>query len=162
MMLALLSGAAAGIHAAVVPEHFEEYWIYGGFFAALTTFQATWAIVILRRPTTPVAAVGIFANTAVLLLWVLSRTAGLPVGAEPWTPEAVGGLDVAAGLAEVGVVALALRVTPPFVVKRERHRAALAARAGQIDALLGTDAVPTVVSRRVTPATEEAESCGCG
>jgi hypothetical protein len=45
-------------------------------------------------------------NAAILLIWALSRTAGLPVGPRPWTPEAPGELDVAAAGSE-GVVAAA-------------------------------------------------------
>lgn len=108
LTLAALSGLAAGIHAAVVPEHVEEYWLFGAFFVALTVFQAGWALAIVRRPTARVALVGMVVSTAVVVVWVLSRTTGLPVGPHPWIPEAVGTLDVASGLAEVGIVALAL------------------------------------------------------
>ena len=111
LTLALLSGLAAGIHASVVREHVEEYWLFGAFFVAVTAFQAGWALAIIRRPTARAAVVGSVVSAAVVLLWALSRTTGLPVGPHPWEAEAVGTLDVLSGLAEVGIVVLALRVT---------------------------------------------------
>lgn len=111
--LAVLSGLAAGIHAAVVSEHLEEDWLFGAFFVVLTVFQAGWALAIVRRPTPGTALVGAVASAVVLVLWVLSRTTGMPIGPHPWIPEAVGPLDVASGIAEVGIVALALRIPSP-------------------------------------------------
>lgn len=113
LTLAIFSGVAAGIHASVVSEHLEEYWLYGAFFVAVAAFQGVWALAIVQCPTARVAMVGIVASVGVLLLWALSRTAGLPIGPEPWTAEAVGSLDVVSGLAEVAIVALALKITNP-------------------------------------------------
>jgi len=42
--LAVLSGAAAAIHFAVIGEHFEEYWAFGTFFLVLA-----WSRLSARR-----------------------------------------------------------------------------------------------------------------
>jgi hypothetical protein len=41
------------------------------------------------------------ASTCVVLLWIASRTIGLPIGPEPWTAESVGAIDVLASLDEL-------------------------------------------------------------
>jgi hypothetical protein len=104
LTLALLSAAAAAIHSAVSAEHFEEAFIYGAFFLAASTAQAGWAVVIACRPNRTLLLVGAVGNAAIIVLWTLTRTVGLPVGPQPWQPEAIGTLDLISTLLEVGVV----------------------------------------------------------
>jgi len=47
-------------------------------------------------------------ETAIILLWILSRTSGVPVGPEPWTPEPVGQLDLFASMFEALAIYLSL------------------------------------------------------
>ena len=54
-----------------------------------------------RGPLSPAAL-----NAAVILLWLVSRTAGLPVGPEPWEAEAVGTADLLCSGLEVVLIAL--------------------------------------------------------
>ena len=77
----------------------------GVFFIALGVFQAAWALAYVRRPSRQIVAVGILANLATVALWAVSRTIGLPFSPEPWVPEAVGALDVAASVLELALVA---------------------------------------------------------
>jgi hypothetical protein len=66
------------MHLWVVPEHLEEWWGYGAFFLVL----------------------------AVAILWLVTRTTGIPLlGPHAGEVEGVGVLDLACTLAEVGVVA---------------------------------------------------------
>jgi hypothetical protein len=104
-LLALLSLGAAAIHFAVVTEHFAEWWAFGVFFIALGAFEAFWAGAVVLRPSRLVIVIGIAANVATVLLWAVSRTAGLPIGPEPWMPEEIGVLDVAATTLELLLVA---------------------------------------------------------
>ena len=97
LTVASLSAVAAGIHAWVVPEHYEEYALFGLFFAALGFAQAGWAAAVLRRPTRRVAFGGVALSAGLLVLWALSRTAGLPIGPEAWEAEPAGLLDVVGG-----------------------------------------------------------------
>jgi len=92
---------AAAVHAIVAPEHYREYLWYGIFFTVLTAGQVAVAVKLVVRPDRAVLlAVGV-ASVAVVGLWLVSRTSGLPIGPEPWRPEEIGGLDVAATAAEV-------------------------------------------------------------
>jgi len=105
---------AAGIHIAVVPEHFEEWPLAGWFFVALAVAElAAAGFVWSTRP----AVAGIIAamSLATVALWAVSRTAGLPFGPEPWTAEAVGPLDLSATVLEI-VTAAAL--TMELVARR--------------------------------------------
>jgi hypothetical protein len=101
---AVLSFGAGVIHAAVVPEHLAEEWIFGAFFILTAVFQIAWAIAVVLRPSAIVATTGAVANGAIIAVWALSRTIGLPIGPEAWMPEPVSTLDVVATLMEVLLV----------------------------------------------------------
>ena len=107
LTLAGLSVVAAGIHAWVVPEHYEEDVLFGVFFAAVAAAQAGWAAAVISRPTRLLHGAGIALSAGLLALWALSRTAGVPIGPEPWEAEPAGLLDVAAGAAELAIVVVA-------------------------------------------------------
>jgi hypothetical protein len=97
------SAAAAGVHAAVGPAHLREQTLFGAFFAGSALLQILWAALVVLRPTRTVFLAGVVGNLAVLGLWVLTRTAGLPFGLMP-TPEAVGPWDLTCAAWEVVVV----------------------------------------------------------
>jgi hypothetical protein len=101
---AVLSVGAGVIHAAVVPEHLAEEWAFGAFFILAAAFQIAWAILVVVRPSAIVASIGAVANGAIIAVWALSRTIGLPIGPEAWMPEPVSTLDVAATLMELLLV----------------------------------------------------------
>src|SRR3954453_13634854 len=77
--IALASVLAGAIHLAVAPEHLEEWWLYGAFFVVTGLFQLAYAAPVLRRPTPLVVLTGILVNLAIVLIWVVSRTTGLPI-----------------------------------------------------------------------------------
>lgn len=109
---AIATAAAAGIHLAVAPEHFREWWGFGAFFVVCGAVQLAWAA---AWPSSGVA--GIAGNVSLIALWALSRTAGLPFGPDAGTPEAIGPVDVATVLVElIAVVAL---VVNHFAVRGE-------------------------------------------
>jgi hypothetical protein len=92
---------AAAVHASVIRDHFHEYVWYGLFFSVLASGQGVVALLLLSRPTVRrVRHVAIF-SASVVVLWLASRTSGLPIGPEPWRPEAFGLADEMATLAEV-------------------------------------------------------------
>ena len=105
--VAILSLVAAVIHIGVMPEHFEEWWGYGLFFLVAAAAQALYAVVILRAPTPTLLWVGIVGNLAIIALWVLTRTIGIPFfGPHAGEVEEVGTMDLASKLAEILLVAL--------------------------------------------------------
>jgi uncharacterized membrane protein YsdA (DUF1294 family) len=118
---AVLSIGAGVIHAAVVPEHLAEQWTFGVFFILVAVFQFAWAIVVVLKPSAIVFTTGALANGAILAVWALSRTIGLPIGPQAWVPEPVSTADVTATLMELLLVVSVLLASGP--VHRGNHRA---------------------------------------
>ena len=81
------------IHAQAAIQHVDEYALYALFFVLLATTQCVWGIALYRAPSRKLLFAGAMLSLAVAALWILSRTSGLPVGPQPWTPEPVGALD---------------------------------------------------------------------
>jgi hypothetical protein len=111
-----LSASAAVVHACVVPEHVDESWLLGTFFAVVAAAQAAWGVAVLGAGGRALRTSGALASLALLALWLISRTIGLPVGPHPWQPEPFGAADLIAATLELGLVAC--------VVGRPRARAA--------------------------------------
>jgi len=106
---AALSLVAALIHFWVVPEHFEEWWGYGMFFLISAIAQALYSVILPLYPRQPLLALGIAGNLLIILIWVTSRTMGIPLfGPHAGEVEEVGGLDLAATLAELLLVLVLL------------------------------------------------------
>jgi hypothetical protein len=106
--LAAASAGAGLVHALVCPEHFKEAWSFGAFFLVAAAAQVAWAWRAWWRGATRslllAAAVG---NAAVVVLWLVTRTVGLPIGPEPGVAEGVGGADVLATALELYLVVAA-------------------------------------------------------
>jgi hypothetical protein len=130
--LAAASIAAGVIHFLVTPDHFEEFALFGAFFLALGAFQVLWAGAVLAKPNTIVLLAGVLVSVAVIAIWIVSRTAGLPIGPEAGEPEAVGFLDILSTVLEalVVVVGTYLLITKPESERRpELHSLEREARA---------------------------------
>ncbi|MDX6285743.1 MAG: hypothetical protein QOG53_1228 [Frankiales bacterium] len=105
VLAAVLSLLAAAIHLVVCPEHFNEAFIYGAFFAVATAAQVAWSFLVVRRPSHSLLLSGIVGNSALIAIWAMSRTVGIPIGPSAGQIEPVGFLDVVATACELGVVA---------------------------------------------------------
>lgn len=111
VLAAGLVGAAV-VHAAVIPEHLREWQTAGWFFVLLALAEVAAAVLVATRRSWAVpAAVAVSAGP--VLLWMWSRTLGMPFGPEPWTPEAVGLADLAACALELATLALAVALSSP-------------------------------------------------
>ena len=99
-----LSAGAGAIHLYAIPEHLKEYWPFAAFFAGVAAFQAAWALAVLARPQRGLYGIGAVASAGLITLWALSRTSGLPLGPEPWHPEAASLPDVLAVALESGLI----------------------------------------------------------
>lgn len=108
MAMAAASVMAGAIHAAVMPEHFREATSFGLFFLLSAFAQAAWAGWVVARPTRAVLLGGAAGNLAAALLWIATRTSGLPIGPTPWRAEPVGALDGLTVILEVGLALAAL------------------------------------------------------
>src|SRR3954451_10946394 len=77
---AMTTGGAAAIHLAVAGPHFAQWWLFGGFFLVLAGVQVALALALWRSVDRRVLAGGAAVNLAAVLLWLVTRTAGLPLG----------------------------------------------------------------------------------
>ena len=105
-LAAALSLGAGAIHFAVIGEHFAEYPPYGVAFMAFAWFQVGWAAAFVVTHGRAVAIGGVAVNGGALVVWLISRTVGLPIGPEPGALEPVGPLDIAAAVLEIALIAL--------------------------------------------------------
>jgi hypothetical protein len=107
------------IHVEAAIQHINEYMLYAVFFVLLATAQCLWGVAVYRSPARKLLTVGATMSLLVATLWVLTRTSGLPIGPQPWTPEPLGALD---SIATANEAALALLV---FFQLRHEPRGAL-------------------------------------
>jgi hypothetical protein len=105
---AVLALAAGAIHVVAAVGHASEWWLHSVFFGLLAAAQLAWGVLVYRGAGARLLAAGAVASFAVILIWALSRTAGLPFGPEAGAAEPVGPLDVLATLDELATVALVL------------------------------------------------------
>jgi hypothetical protein len=90
----------AAIHFAVTPEHLRAYPAYGLFFILVALLQVAIAAAVVLRPSPPIVLGGAGFSLLVIVIWLLSRTAGLPISPTPGIPEPIGLPDVLATLME--------------------------------------------------------------
>ncbi len=101
---AILSLLAALVHLWVTPEHFEEWWGYGAFFLVAGAAQILYVPIVLLLPTRIVLLGGIAGNHAIVVLYLLTRTVGIPFfGPEAGEVERFGFVDVCATASELGI-----------------------------------------------------------
>ena len=144
----VLSTAAGVVHLAVMPAHFREFWLFGAFFLVVALLQLLWGALVAWRASRRLLLAGVVGNAAIVLLWALSRSVGLPVGPEPWTPEGVGLLDVLSTLYELAVVALAF-----LVARRQGDEDVLRPSMQSAPVIVATGVVAAVTYMTAVPAT---------
>jgi hypothetical protein len=89
-----------------MPEHFEMWVGYGMFFLVVTVCQVLLPLVLLGFRPVPrtVLWAGILGNAAIIVMWLISRTSGLPYGPMIGEVEEIGVLDLTSKIAELGVI----------------------------------------------------------
>jgi hypothetical protein len=105
VVLATLSAGAAAIHFVVSPHHFDEYWVFGVFFAVCALAQIAWAVLVVVAPSATILALGALGNIGVVALWIYTRTIGLPLGPDAGETEAIGTPDVLSSAFELVLAA---------------------------------------------------------
>jgi hypothetical protein len=106
--LALITAAiSAGVHAALVPEHFHERFAAGAGFVGATVLLGALVVWLTYSPRNARAAGALALVFAGLIAsWALAVTSGVPVLMPE--PEAVDGVAVATKLIEAAGLLLAL------------------------------------------------------
>ncbi len=99
-----LSLAVALIHFWAMPEHMLEWWGYGVFFLAVALAQGFFAVALMRWPGAPLCVGGVLFNVAIVAMYVVTRTSGIPLGPQAAMIEDPGILDMTATVLEVGII----------------------------------------------------------
>jgi hypothetical protein len=86
--------AAAAIHLSIIGEHFAESRLYGWFFLVLTIAQFGVAVLLVRRPSQALLKSVAASSVAIVLLWLATRTIGIPAGPAAGELEPFGLPDV--------------------------------------------------------------------
>jgi len=141
--------ASAHIHAAVIPEHLGEWPAAGGFFALLTVAEiAVAAALLAARPHRFALIAAVVVSAGPLLVWLYSRTLGMPFGPDAGIPEVVGIPDVVCCALEIGtLIAAVLLLRRPDWLGR-RHPASAHVRGLAVVAVI---AVTTLGLAAVAP-----------
>jgi hypothetical protein len=108
----VLSLVAAWVHFAYTQSHFREWWAYGLFFLVVAVAQAVFAPAIIRWPNRWLALAGILLNLGVVVMYVWSRTIGVPIGPHAGVAEHTKLPDLATTGAEILLVAVLLLLLP--------------------------------------------------
>jgi len=107
---------AGAVHAATIKTTGSTSGLYLAFFLGVAAAQVGWSALVAVRPSRALFVLGAVGNGAVLATWVLSRTAGVPVGPSSGAPLPVGFPDALTAALEAlivaGAILLALRPDP--------------------------------------------------
>ncbi len=104
----MLVFASSLVHAVVTPVHFEDYWLFGILFGLASCLQAGSTALVYSVPlvTRRLLIAGAAGNAALVVAWTPSITVGMPLGPQPWQPEAVDAVGVLATADELIAVIL--------------------------------------------------------
>jgi hypothetical protein len=107
VLIAGLLGSAA-IHAVAVPGQLARWPAGGAFLVLLSAAQVTAAAIMIIRPGRRPLIGASVVSIGPLLLWLWSRTLGIPFGPAAGTPASPGVSDVAACALELGALLVAV------------------------------------------------------
>ncbi len=114
--LVMCSVGAAAIHFVAAGAHLDHDTVAAIFLVTVAWLQVAWAIAMARRPTHRLLVLGTL-NALVVVVWILSRTTGVPFVDQSTQPEDVGSADLLAsvleGLVALGCFAVVLRPSLP-------------------------------------------------
>src|SRR5436305_11234585 len=101
---AALSLAAGYVHVAYVSSHLREWWGYGAFFIAAANLQVLFAALLVRWPRRWLPYAGIAMNLAIITMYFVTRTSGIPLGPHRRVVEDAGAIDWLTTAAQVAII----------------------------------------------------------
>jgi len=101
---AALSLFAGYIHVVYVDSHLQEWWGYGAFFIAAANLQVLFAALLVRWPRPWLPFAGIAGNLAIICVYVVTRTSGIPLGPHRRVVEDATATDWSTTAAQVAIV----------------------------------------------------------
>jgi hypothetical protein len=135
---AALSITAALLHVWMMPMHFLEWWGYGAFFLGTALCQAACGILLLRVTGRVLPVLGILVNGALVVLYVVTRTAGVPIfGPMVGVVEPLGFVDLLATIIELALISTLAALLDGAVRRHALHALIVAGAALWILRLTG-------------------------
>lgn len=133
IIVALCAGEAGGVHLLEAREHGAWWWAAGVFFVAIGLIQVGLAAALLWRRRAWLVHAMLWANAGTAVLYVVSRTVGLPgspgiplhgATLRPGTPLLPGGIEpvVGAELAVLVAEVVAVLVCATMLADKARRR----------------------------------------
>lgn len=95
-LVAIALVGAAAIHFIETPSHFAEDALYGWFFVFMGVGQSIGALLLLVKPRRLLYGAVAMGNLAIVSLWVVTRTIGVPLGPQVGNVESARVADVTA------------------------------------------------------------------
>jgi hypothetical protein len=99
---------AGWVHLAYTSAHLRAWWAYGAFFLVVGLGQGLLAAALLRWPRPVVAIAGIAGNLGVVMMYVVTRSGGIPLGPHKGVVEKATTIDLLTTAGEVVVIVLLL------------------------------------------------------
>ncbi|HEX2234957.1 MAG TPA: hypothetical protein VHK89_01645 [Actinomycetota bacterium] len=143
--VAALTLGAAAVHALLIPASAREDALFGAAFVVFAAAQGAWGLSLLTRPSARVLRAAVWGNAAIAGIWLLSRTAGLPVGPEPWVPEAVAASDLVTAFFELAASVLGAALAGASPHLRRVGWRGVSPRSQAMAVLLGAAALAAVL-----------------
>jgi hypothetical protein len=104
----VLSLVTGWVHLAYTGSHFRAWWLYGAFFLAVGIGQALLGAALVRWPRPAVAIAGIALNAGVVVMYVMTRAGGIPLGPHKGVVEKATTVDLLTTAGEVALIVLLL------------------------------------------------------
>ena len=95
------------IHAYYVPDHLDEWIGYGVFFIVASACQLRFALFLVEAHhpiCREILWAGILGNLAIIAMWVITRTIGVPIGPMAGEIVKIGVPDLTSITAELSVI----------------------------------------------------------
>lgn len=124
IIAAAASLGAGAVHASAIAEHTFAA-LHALAFIAMTVFQAWWAYLVLRSTRVQVLVAGAVGHGSIVVLWLLTRTNGVP----EWLPGPAG--RELAGLKDIAATLLAVAALVSIDLLSRRDLAARAVRSSR-------------------------------
>jgi hypothetical protein len=104
LLLGSLSLAAGAVHLAMAPIHASDSALEAGGFAMVGWLQILLAIGLFMRPQRNLLIAAVVLNLGVIGAYIVSRTVGLPVGANPGERESIEAVDLMVTIFQAALV----------------------------------------------------------
>jgi hypothetical protein len=107
--------AVAGlIHVKATVDHAGQYWLFGVLFGLVAGAQIALAVALWRTHVAEdVLVAGAVVTVGLVIVWLVSRTIGLPIGPRAGEAEQIGVSDAFATMIELVFVGVACRIVRP-------------------------------------------------